>query len=104
MISTGTDHPELIEIKLCIDLAYAAANTGVGHPECRLCFAGSAKKPKSASRVLASYGCTLGMANRLCTTHADHRHRMIPESLTFMAVVPNLTAFSLSEWWPSMTK
>ena len=52
-IRTGTDHPELIDIKLCLDLAYAAANTGVGHPECGLCFAESAKKPKSAFRICA---------------------------------------------------
>ena len=61
-ISTGTDHPELIEIKLCLDLAYATANTGVGHPEYGLCFATCAKKPKSALPGVAANGCTLGMA------------------------------------------
>ena len=32
-ISTGTDHQELIEAKLCLDQAWAATNTGVAHPE-----------------------------------------------------------------------
>ena len=88
-ISTGTDHPERTETKLCLELAYAATNTGADHTEYELCFAENAKKPKSASRVLASYGCTLGMASRLCTAHADQRHRMIPKSSHFLAVVPS---------------
>ena len=49
-ISTGTDHPELIEEKLCLDQACAATNTGVGHPEWELCFAESTKKPQSAQQ------------------------------------------------------
>ena len=61
-IRTGTDHPELIEIKLCLELAYATANTGVGHPEYGLCFAESAKKPKSAFRICAHMVVLFGMA------------------------------------------
>ena len=50
-ISTGTDHPERTETKLCLELAYAATSTGAGHTESGLCFAECAQKPKSASAV-----------------------------------------------------